>query len=94
MGQLPIHRVTPSPTFTKSGIDFAGPLLIRKGHTRKPVYIESYVCIFVCFATKAVHLELVSDLTTEAFIVCFSCFISQRGLPTDVFSDIGSNFVG
>ena len=93
MGQLLIHRVTPSPTSTKSGIYFSRPLLIRKGHTRKPVYIKSYVCILVCFATKAVHLELVSDLTTEAFIACFRRFISRRGLPTDVFSDNGSNFV-
>ena len=62
MGQFPIHRVTPSPTFTKSGIDFAGPLLIRK-HTRKPVYYQIKCLYFVCFATNAVHLELVSDLT-------------------------------
>ena len=48
----------------------------------------------LCFTTKAQHLELVSDLTTEAFLACFRRFISRRGLPTDVFSDNGSNFVG
>ncbi len=91
MGQLPSHRVTP---FAKTGMDYAGPLLIKKGHTRKPVIIKCYVCSFVCFTTKAVHLELVPDLTTEAFLACFRRFISRRGLPTDVFSDNGSNFVG
>jgi len=94
MGQLPVHRVTPSPPFAKTGVDFAGPLIIKKGHTRKPVYIKSYICLFVCLATKAVHLELVSDLTTEAFLASFKRFVSRRGLPTDVFSDNGTNFVG
>ncbi len=94
MGQLPSHRVIPCPPFAKTGMDFAGPLLIKKGHTRKPVIIKCYVCSFVCFTTKAVHLELVSDLTTEAFLACFRRFISRRDLPTDVFSDNGSNFVG
>ena len=44
--------------------------------------------------TKAVHLELVSNLTTEAFLASFKRFVSWRGLPTDVFSDNGSNFMG
>ncbi len=58
MGQLPFHRVTPCPPFAKTGMDFAGPLLIKKGHTRKPVIIKCYVCSYVCFTTKAVHLTL------------------------------------
>jgi len=89
MGQLLVHRVTPSPPFAKTGIDYAGHLLIRKGHTREPIFIKSYVCIFVCFATKAVHLELVSDLTTMVFLACFKCYTSRRGLSTDVFMDNG-----
>ena len=53
MGQLPSARVNPSPPFAKTGMDFAGPFLLKNGHTRKPVIIKSYVCIFVCFSTKA-----------------------------------------
>ena len=50
--------------------------------------------MFVCMAVKAVHLELVTKLTTEVFIATFRRFIARRGCPTDVFSDHGTNFVG
>lgn len=52
------------------------------------------MCIFVCFCTKAVHLELVSSLTTEAFLATLKRFIARRGKPSDIFSDNGTNFVG
>ena len=94
MGQLPQQRVTPSPAFTKTGMDFAGPFILKKGHTRRPVLVKSYVCIFVCFTTKAAHLEAVSDLTTEAFIAALKRFVSRRGLSQELFSDNGSNFIG
>ena len=58
MGQLPEVRITPSLPFTKTGTDFAGPLLLKKGHTRKPVIVKGYVCLFICLSTRAVHLEL------------------------------------
>ena len=71
MGQLPSSRVTPSPVFSKTGIDYAGPFMLKKGYTRKPVLIKAYMCIFVCFCTKAVHIEAVSDQSTEAFIAAY-----------------------
>ena len=93
MGQLPPQRVTPSAVFSKTVVDFTGPFTLKKGHTRRPVLIKSYVCVFVCFCTKAAHLEPVSDLTTEAFLAPLSRFIARRGLPKELFSDNGSNFV-
>ena len=68
MGLLPITRVKPSPPFAVTGIDYAGPLLIRRGHARKPTLLKSYAGLFICCTTKAVHIELVSDLTSEAFL--------------------------
>lgn len=50
--------------------------------------------VFVCFAVKAVHLEVVSDLTTEAFLPALKRFIGRRGLPVKLFSDNATNFVG
>ncbi len=94
MGQLPKARVIPSPPFTITGSDFAGPFSLKKGHTRKPVIIKAYLCIFVCFSTKATHLECVSDLSTEAFLAAFKRFIARRGLPQEIFSENGSNFKG
>ena len=68
MGQLPSERVTPDLVFNRVGIDYAGPILTKYGYVRKPTLVKSYVCVFVSLSVKAVHLELVSDLTTEAFI--------------------------
>ena len=56
--------------------------------------MKSYVCVFVSLSIKAVHLELVSDLSTEAFIACLRRFIARRGKPSLIWSDHGSNFVG
>ena len=77
MGQLPPVRATPAPPFTSTGADFAGPFTLRKGHTRKPVWVKGYICIFVCLTTKAVHIELVMDLSTESFIRALKRFVSR-----------------
>jgi len=55
---------------------------------------KAYISIFVCFSTKAVHIELVTDLTTDAFLAALKRFISRRGKPTCVYSDNGTTFVG
>ena len=70
LGQLPVERVTPDIVFNKVGVDYAGPLLLKVGSTRRPTIIKAYVAVFVSLSTKAVHLELVSDLTTDAFLAC------------------------
>ena len=94
MGQLPASRLTPGSVFQHTGIDFAGPLLTKYSYTRKPVTVKTYICVFVSFSVKAVHLEPVSDLTTDAFLACLRRFISRRGRPQHIHSDHGTNFVG
>ena len=94
MGQLPSARTTPAPPFTTCGVDYAGPFLLKKGHTRKPVMVKCYMSVFICFSTKAVHLEPVSDATTRTFVECLKRFISRRGCPQHIYSDNGGNFVG
>ena len=47
MGLLPITRVKPSPPFAVTGIDYAGLLLIRRGHARKPTLLKFYACLFL-----------------------------------------------
>ena len=94
MRQLPAARTTSSPPFTTTGINYAGPFTLKLGHTRKPVLVKAYMAIFVCFSTKAVHIEVVSDLTTEAFLETLKRFTSRRGLPRSIHTDNGTNFVG
>jgi hypothetical protein len=94
MGDLPVHRVTPTPPFQTCGVDFAGPFVTRAIPPKSKITYKAYLSIFVCFSTRAVHLEVVSALTTEAFLAAFRRFVSRRGRPSVVFSDNGSNFVG
>ena len=62
---------------------------------RSRVIINSYIAIFICFSTKATHFEVVSDLTTEAFLACLRRFISRRSRPSIIiWSDNASNFKG
>ena len=94
LGQLPIERLTPDLVFDKVGVDYAGPFYVKYGHVRKPTVVKTYASVFVSLSVKAVHLELVSELTTEAFLACLRRFISRRGKPTLIWSDHGTNFVG
>ena len=74
LGQLPIERIIPGPVFDQTGVDYAGPVYIKYGYVRKPTVIKAYVCVFVSLSVKAVHLEFVSDLTSEAFIATLRRF--------------------
>ena len=94
MGQLPTERTLPSPAFQTTGMDFAGPFTIKQGYTRKPVFIKAHVCIFICFSTRAIHLEVISDEKTEAFLAGMDRFVARRGRPHTIWSDNGPNFVG
>ncbi|XP_055591112.1 uncharacterized protein LOC129743166 [Uranotaenia lowii] len=93
MGQLPALRVTQSYAFENVGIDFAGPFYLKRPSPRSAP-VKSYVAVFICMATKAVHLELVSDLTSASFIACLRRFEGRRGRPANIFCDNATNFVG
>ena len=93
MGNLPEDRVIRTRPFLNVGVDFLGPITIHHKIRGKKTD-KSYVCVFVCFATKAVHLEAVSDLTSAAFIGALKRFVARRGCPHKIYSDNGTNFVG
>lgn len=93
MGDLPRERVTPARCFLTTGIDMAGPITIHatgRGIRTK----KGYICVFVCFSTKAIHLEVAEDLSTEAFLHCLKRFVARRGAPQKIFCDNGTNFRG
>jgi len=94
MGNLPNPRVTPSAPFTHTGVDYAGPMHIIPTVGRGQKSKKYYVIVFVCFATKAVHLEYADDYATSGFLAAFKRFTSRRGLPSDLYSDNGTNFQG
>ena len=91
IGQFPAEGLTPDPVFDKVGIDFTGSIQVKYAHVRRPVIVKAYVCLFVSLSVKAVHLEPVSDLTTDAFIAALRRFTARRGKPSLILSDNGTN---
>lgn len=85
MGDLPKGRVSLTSPFYSTGVGHAGPFIVKDRKGRSCKTSKAFVCLFVCFATKAVHLELVSDLTTEAFIAALRRFSARRGKPAHIF---------
>lgn len=94
MGNLPAPRVNISYPFSHTGLDYAGPIsILLRRHPGRPTYTKGYICVLVCLATKAIHLELVGDMSATSFIAAFDRFTARRGLPSDIYSDNGTNFV-
>ncbi|XP_049880154.1 uncharacterized protein LOC126378727 isoform X1 [Pectinophora gossypiella] len=94
MGSLPKDRVNPARVFEKVGLDYCGPFEVKQSTVRRSIVSKGYVLVIVCFTTKAVHLEVVSDMTTEAFLAALKRFIARRGLPSDIYSDNAKTFKG
>ncbi|CAK9796167.1 hypothetical protein ANTPLA_LOCUS675 [Anthophora plagiata] len=94
MGNLPAMRVNEELPFSNVGIDYCGPLYIKEKKFRNRNKIKVYVVVFVCLTIEAIHLELVSDLTTEAFLASLKRFIARRGKCKNIYSDNGTNFIG
>ncbi|XP_070530058.1 uncharacterized protein [Cardiocondyla obscurior] len=94
MGSLPHARTSPLPPFFNTGLDYAGPIMMRTSKGRGQRAYKGFIAIFVCFSTRAVHIEAVSDYTTEAFLAAFRRFTSRRGLCAHLYSDRGTNFIG
>ncbi|XP_066583786.1 uncharacterized protein [Prorops nasuta] len=94
MGDLPEFRVNQARPFKNTGIDYCGPLFIKERKFRNRGRIKVYICVFICMTTRAIHLEVVSDMTTVGFLGALSRFIGRRGIPTNVYSDNGTNFIG
>ncbi|XP_058811061.1 uncharacterized protein LOC131675956 [Topomyia yanbarensis] len=93
MADLPPERVTPCAPFQRVEVDYCGPLYVIYPH-RKRQPVKCFVAIYVCLVTKAVHLELVADLTTQAFLASLKRFAARRGKPDLIMCDNAKNFVG
>ncbi|KAK3730657.1 hypothetical protein QZH41_007940 [Actinostola sp. cb2023] len=92
MGQIPSLRVAVGlPAFSNTAMDMFGPLQIRMN--RKTLK-EAQVIIFTCMTSRAVHLELVTDRSTDTFLMAFRRLACLRGHPSTCWSDRGTNFVG
>ncbi|XP_029155184.1 uncharacterized protein LOC114928270 [Nylanderia fulva] len=87
-------RVTPSRPFLHTGVDYAGPVWLRTSKSRGHKATKGFIVIFVCLASRAVHLDVASDYSADAFIAALRRFISRRGVCITLYSDCGTNCVG
>ncbi|XP_048580427.1 uncharacterized protein LOC116614572 [Nematostella vectensis] len=85
---LPEFRVSEAPPFSKTGVDFAGPVYIKSHEGMKKMYIA----LFTCSVTRALHLELTEDLSTRSFLNCLRRFCARRGTPALIVSDNAKTF--
>ncbi|XP_041450605.1 uncharacterized protein LOC121404677 [Drosophila obscura] len=93
MADLPKVRVEKSLAFTVTRIDHCGPFYY-KTDVRKKSPQKCYISVLICFATKAVWLELVKDLTTASFLAALKRFTATRGISRCIWTDNATNFVG
>ncbi|CAI6359149.1 unnamed protein product [Macrosiphum euphorbiae] len=94
MADLPSYRVQPHRPFSHVGMDYGGPFLVKEHRRRNAHSVKVYLALFICMSVKAVHLEIVSDLSTDAFLAALDRFVARRGIPSNVYSDCGTNYVG
>ncbi|GFX62289.1 pro-Pol polyprotein [Trichonephila clavipes] len=94
MANLPRDRVTPNYPFNVTGVDFAGPFFIKFKNQRKGALNKIYVVVYVCLCTKAIHLDFVTDLTSQAFIASLKRFFGRRGKCAKITTDNAKTFVG
>lgn len=84
---LPENRIKDASTFEVVGVDLAGPLILKGGE-------KSWIVLFTCAIYRAIHLELITSLSSKAFLLSLRRFIARRGRPKIIYSDNGTNFVG
>ncbi|KRZ70324.1 hypothetical protein T10_9555 [Trichinella papuae] len=84
MADLPEARTNPAPAFAHVGMDFAGPPFVRA--TRKTT-APRYVCLVTCMVSRAVHLELVPEMSTTGVLQALRRFMARRGRPAIIQTD-------
>ena len=88
MPPLPAERLSESPPFAYTGVDYFGPLYIKSKKDRQKVW----VCLYTSLVTRAIHLEMMHDMTTHEFLLGFRRFIARHGKPTKMISDNATLF--
>ncbi|XP_054868653.1 uncharacterized protein LOC129349462 [Amphiprion ocellaris] len=90
MSDLPEDRMETTPPFSYRGIDCFGPFYVKDGRKE----LKRYGLLFTCMCSRSIHIEMLEDLTSDAFINALRCFISIRGHVRQIRCDQGTNFIG
>lgn len=94
MSQLLNHQKIPMPVFFICNIDNAGTFTLKNWKRRGDNIYKAYTCIYIYLTTRVVHLKLVWELTSEAFLNILRRFLNKNGKPQQIYCDNGTNFIG
>lgn len=95
MGDLPIEKLCVEHcTFTNIMIDMAGPFLIKSGKTRNSTLQKRYFLVVVCLTTRAMHIEIMHEASSDSCVKALICTFETRGYPRKIMCDRGTNFIG
>lgn len=92
MSNVPSMRLQQTSCWVNTSLDFGGPFIVKESNIRKSTHHKVYICVFVCLSTRACHLEMVTDLSANAFLAAYQRFCSRRSVPAVLYSDRGTNF--
>ena len=87
---LPTERVQWAAPFIHVGVDHTGSFSIKDTQCRKS---KAYICLFMCATTRAIHLEVVENLTATSFVMCLRRLTATKGMPTLILSDNHKTFI-
>lgn len=90
MADLPSSRLQPEPPFTHIGIDCFGPFLVKERRSE----VKRWGLLLTCLYSRAVHVEVLVDMSTDSLINALRCFICLRGNVKTIYCDHGTNFIG
>ncbi|XP_039673200.1 uncharacterized protein LOC120569391 [Perca fluviatilis] len=93
MSDLPPERTAPAAPYQFTAVDLFGPYEV-KDEVKKRARLKVWGIVFSCMASRAIHADIVSDMSAEGFLLAYQRFTSLRGHPSKVWSDPGTNFVG
>lgn len=94
MGDLPTSRVQLHRSFLQVVLDYGGPFTIKECRRRNAKTTKVYLALFICMAVKAVHIEIVTDLTSDAFLAALDRFVARREIPSNLYFDCGTSYIG
>ena len=95
MADLPSDRLKPGPPFSAVSVDTFGPWLTVSRRTRGGLaHSKKWALFFTCLTTRAIHVEIVEELSTSSFINALWRFIAIRGNVKELRSHRGTNFIG
>ena len=92
MGKLPEGRLKPSPAWFSTALDYFGPYEV-KGEVNKRARKKGYGVLFNCLSTRAIHIDVATDYSTDSFFLVLRRFVSMHGYPGKLYSDNGSQLI-